>query len=170
MCSGSLKLRGFGWYHVGCKCGTIKKEMAPIELCPQLGDNPQPQPPNVSAIPPKTLNLIARADLRRREQELTTAGSLVTRSYVDIDALLQQHEGSWQALQGLRLSRNSQDEHPSLPRRPPLDNCVISILWEILDQSRLDLLPNTDTVKFTVLLRSASLYQAKSEKVRYIFI
>lgn len=43
----------------------------------------------------------------------------------------------------------------------------MSIVWETLELSAQDLLINGDVVRFMVLLRSASLYQAKSEKVSY---
>jgi hypothetical protein len=166
MCSGSTKLRGLGWFSVGCKRGSIRKEMAPIEMCPQLVENPQPLP-EFALRTPTLVNMSARINLLRRELALEYPGTFVTENGHDIDTLLKQHEGSWVALQGFRLSRNSQDEHPSLPTLLPLDNCVMSITWEILDLSALCLIQDGDIVKFIVLLRSASLYQAKSEKVSY---
>ncbi|KAH8789646.1 hypothetical protein BGZ57DRAFT_786541, partial [Hyaloscypha finlandica] len=165
MCSGSTKLRGLGWFSVGCKRGSsIRKEMAPIEMCPQLVENPQSLPEFTMGKRPTLVNMSARDNLLRRELALENPGTLVTENGHDIDALLQQHEGSWLALQGFRLSRYSQDEHPSLPTLLPLDNCVMSITWEILDLSALCLIQDGDIVKFIVLLRSASLYQARSEK------
>jgi hypothetical protein len=141
--------------------------MAPIEMCPQLAENPQSLPDFTMGNRTSLVNMSARVNLLRREQALENPGTLVTENGHDIDTLLKQHEGSWVALQGFRLSRNSQDEHPSLPTLLPLDNCVMSITWEILDLSALCLIQDGDIVKFIVLLRSASLYQAKSEKASY---
>jgi hypothetical protein len=141
--------------------------MAPIEMCPQLVENPQSIAEFIWENQPELVNISARDNLLRREQALENPGALVTENGHDIDTLLQQHEGSWLALQGFRLSRNYQDEHPSLPTLLPLDNCVMSITWEILDLSALCLIQDGDIVKFIVLLRSASLYQAKSEKASY---
>jgi hypothetical protein len=138
--------------------------MAPIEMCSRLVENPQSLHEFTMGHLPRLVNMFAGVNLLRREQALENPGTLVTENGHDIDTLLQQHEGSWLALQGFRLSRNPQDEHPSLPTLLPLDNCVMSITWEILDLSALCLIQDGDIVKFIVLLRSASLYQAKSEK------
>jgi hypothetical protein len=140
--------------------------MAPIEMCPRLVENPQSLP-EITLRTPTRVNVSARFNLLRRELALKNPRTLVTENGHDIDTLLKQNEGSWVALQGFRLSRNSQDEHPSLPTLLPLDNCVMSITWEILELSALCLIQDGDIVKFIVLLRSASLYQAKSEKVSY---
>src|ERR1700730_18441253 len=106
MCSGSTKLRGLGWFSVGCKRGSIRKEMAPIEMCSRLVENPQSLHEFTMGHLPRLVNMFAGVNLLRREQALENPGTLVTENGHDIDTLLQQHEGSWLALQGFRLSRN----------------------------------------------------------------
>jgi hypothetical protein len=146
--------------------------MAPVELCPKLIENAPAHSSNLhmtteELFTPQELNELAEDSLQQRDQAISNYRNLISQNGHDIDGLLQQHESSWLALRGLRISRKSQDQYLSLPRLSPLDNCIISIVWETLKLSAHDLLVDGDVVRFMVLLRSASLYQAKSEKVSY---
>jgi len=161
-----------GWILIGCKRGSIKKHMAPIEMCPYLTRTRSAFDFDIYSMnesvadkdyfTPETVNALTKENIQLRQLALGRAAPRITNQNVDIDALLQDEETSWPALQGLRKSQSNQ---PILPRLSPLDDCIMSIIWELHDIPALGIVSDCDGTNFLVLLRSAAFYQAKTENV-----
>ena len=136
--------------------------MATVDLCNSIAKTAFELSYN-EHFPPDKVNDLTRENIQARQLALGGAAPRITSQKVDIDALLQQEEASWPLLlQGLRESQSNQS---TLPRLPPLDDCIMSIVWELHDMPSLGIVSEWDATKFLVLLRSAAFYQAKNENV-----
>lgn len=121
------------------------------------------------------LRLCVDTAIQRRDEDIKNESALQGNESTALGSLFQNMKGN-PMTEYLGLSYDPGSPYHALTSLVPLDQCILAIMWEILEQplhSSILPLPNVESetrlTKFAVLLRSAALYQARLESVR-IFI
>ncbi|KAF7860494.1 uncharacterized protein EAF02_010728 [Botrytis sinoallii] len=178
------------WTQIGCKRGTLSEEMESIDLCPKSYSQPMPSGIDILCLQcqrhwcqssnshesryPKCQIIDAKvigpfiSDLkndyveeaaRRRKKDIA---KYVFREY-------------WATFSPLSLAGTYFPNQASMPSLIALDQCTMAIVWEIVeDSSHLQSLPTflnppeRPLDDLVILLRSASIYQAKLEPANNI--
>lgn len=160
------------WKLLGCKRGLLEDNIDPVLLCPGLPGfipesyeartNDRDRAVNINK--QSQIRMIARNHDTKPENSTKFIGSLESfLQAVDI-ALSDSNRISTPYAVFIRSQRNITLQS--------LDECVKSIIWELYSSVGLQKILGgfTNMDKLTVLLRSASLYQAKTEDVRVLQI
>lgn len=161
------------WRSVGCRRGTLETEMTVISLCPG-GDDPSGYPPDVlnsSETQDKIeANKVLQESLRKREVETSNRDIPDPHDLpLGFDWFLEDINTRYPSLDPFRNELLHSFKHPNPADLIPLDSCTLDILWEIFatpsSQTILKDLGDETPASLLILLRCASLYQARLETV-----
>lgn len=156
------------WRAVGCRRGALKYEDPPLSLCPKQNIvSPSNNRFSLELMEARERNNLRTENrylgqkIARRQQSLMLDAPLSERA-PDIDVLLSSLESQWPIIKGLQnheLRRNTARR----TELTDLDECILAIVWEILDCPESKSLLAENLEELVVLLRSAVLYQVEPE-------
>jgi hypothetical protein len=104
--------------------------------------------------------------IRRRAAQIIAYDNPIPTSEADTDPFIQSLKSRWPLLSHVPGSKISSFDHPFPAKLLPLDQCILDIFWEAFD------CPLSHSVIGSagdlIMLRTAAMYQAKSETVSYL--
>ncbi|KAF8864006.1 hypothetical protein BDZ45DRAFT_74428 [Acephala macrosclerotiorum] len=149
------------WKLLGCKRGTLEENMPPVVLCTQLLVN-QTDYHGLSKDCDAAVEANRQSRLRAQRREVVMQDERGAALIGTLDSFLQAVDNTLSDgdCTPFALSTGNQ----CAIKLKPLDECVKNIIWELSESDALlPVLGGFTIDSLTVLLRSASLYQAKTE-------